>query len=351
MLSTVASKPNHYERLGLEPDAEDDEIARAFAREMSVLRPHSLADMAQIAIAFKTLRDPNRRRAYDASIAPRTEPELEPEPRSEPAQPAIFPREGWPFIASARIDSAELPSIDSVGRGAAPTAAKPFAASPARQRDGGTAPEAAAHPEGATAHRFEWSSVLEEPLRRDDGRAAWRRTAATMGALFLGVAVVGAGLGVYASRGIDPAQAQNVATVTLPKQSPPAASDPLTATFAEQSREPTSVKPRATAKERRVARAPEPLEPARQRAERLPEAPGRPEAAQTSETAFVSAAMPLPNAVVARTIDGIGYSCGEVASTNKVDGTAGVFKVTCVSGNSFKATPVRGRYHFRQWGR
>jgi hypothetical protein len=38
------------------------------------------------------------------------------------------------------------------------------------------------------------------------------------------------------------------------------------------------------------------------------------------------------------------------ASTTAIEGSPGVFKVNCTSGDSYKATPVRGRYHFRRWG-
>jgi hypothetical protein len=65
-----------------------------------------------------------------------------------------------------------------------------------------------------------------------------------------------------------------------------------------------------------------------------------------------AATMPLPRKVIARTIQRIGYSCGEVASTSAVEGEApGVYKVTCASGHSYQARPVNGRYHFRRWGR
>jgi hypothetical protein len=54
--------------------------------------------------------------------------------------------------------------------------------------------------------------------------------------------------------------------------------------------------------------------------------------------------------VIARTIHRIGYSCGDVASATAVDGQApGVYKITCTSGQSYQAKPVRGRYHFRRW--
>ena len=42
----------------------------------------------------------------------------------------------------------------------------------------------------------------------------------------------------------------------------------------------------------------------------------------------VEASMPLPNKVIARTIERIGYSCGEVSSTSAVDGSSGAYNVT-----------------------
>ena len=61
----------------------------------------------------------------------------------------------------------------------------------------------------------------------------------------------------------------------------------------------------------------------------------------------VAASMPLSNATVARTIERIGYRCGSVSSTTAGE-SAGVYNVTCSSGQSFQAKPVRGRYHFRK---
>jgi hypothetical protein len=58
----------------------------------------------------------------------------------------------------------------------------------------------------------------------------------------------------------------------------------------------------------------------------------------------VAAKLPLSDAVVARTIDRIGYDCGAVAST-AAEGTSG-FAVTCTSGQTFHARKVRGRYRF-----
>jgi hypothetical protein len=61
----------------------------------------------------------------------------------------------------------------------------------------------------------------------------------------------------------------------------------------------------------------------------------------------VAANLPLPNRVIARTIERIGYPCGQIASSVPV-GAGGAFTVTCTSGHSYQAAPVRGRYHFRR---
>jgi hypothetical protein len=61
----------------------------------------------------------------------------------------------------------------------------------------------------------------------------------------------------------------------------------------------------------------------------------------------VAASLPLPRAVIARTIGRIGYPCGAVASASAGE-APGVFTVTCTSGHSYRAAPVHGRYHFRR---
>ena len=74
-------------------------------------------------------------------------------------------------------------------------------------------------------------------------------------------------------------------------------------------------------------------------------------AGEPAEPASRTAKLPLPDAVVARTIGRIGYACGQVASTVPMDGKApGTFKVTCTSGDSYRAAPVNGRYRFRRLG-
>jgi hypothetical protein len=68
-----------------------------------------------------------------------------------------------------------------------------------------------------------------------------------------------------------------------------------------------------------------------------------------SEPTTSGAKLPLPDRIVVRTIERIGYPCGSVASTVAMAGEqSGVFKVRCASGHSYRATPVNGLYHFRR---
>lgn len=82
------------------------------------------------------------------------------------------------------------------------------------------------------------------------------------------------------------------------------------------------------------------------------DATGEQRAPEAPAATVTPAKLPLPNAVIARTIGRIGYPCGQVASAATVEGDApGVFTVTCTSGHSYRAAPVRGRYHFRRLAR
>src|SRR5512138_2996162 len=74
MVSAVKSRLNYYEMLGIKPGAASDAIAQAFARATSVFRPHAFGGITELCIAYETLRDPARRRAYDASIGLKPEP-------------------------------------------------------------------------------------------------------------------------------------------------------------------------------------------------------------------------------------------------------------------------------------
>jgi hypothetical protein len=54
----------------------------------------------------------------------------------------------------------------------------------------------------------------------------------------------------------------------------------------------------------------------------------------------------MSKAAIAQTIGRIGYPCGRVASTSHILGN--VFKVTCTSGDSYRAAPINGRYRFKR---
>jgi hypothetical protein len=62
------------------------------------------------------------------------------------------------------------------------------------------------------------------------------------------------------------------------------------------------------------------------------------------------AQLPISNAQAARTIDRIGFSCGEVVSTERVLTDGGtVFRINCSSGQSYRGATQRGRLRFRRW--
>jgi len=337
MVSTVTPKPNHYERLGLAPDAGAEEIARAFATAMSPLMPRSVTDLVEIALAFETLRNPTKRRAYDASIAPVPE-EPQPEAAKDCEAKLMFPREGWPITPSARIGSVELPVIHALPRTARKVQPTPSIA-PSPKVEVQPAPEPRSNYQPDAIDRL---NAVEQ------ASAEWGRPAAMVGALFAGVAVMGAGLGWYASRGIAPAQAEDVLAVPMPGAGAPVAEPPAPPPAATKPIPQHRSRP-AAAPARRATPASEAIPSVEKRADDVPDIPSEQVAALTSQAADAPGTMPLPDAIVARTIRKIGYACAEVASTTAVDSAPGVFKVTCTSGESYKATPVRGRYHFRRW--
>lgn len=65
---------NFYEILGVAPDASTETIRRAFRDRAKACHPDTMAgseaDMVQLNQAYDTLKDPRRRRSYDASLAP-----------------------------------------------------------------------------------------------------------------------------------------------------------------------------------------------------------------------------------------------------------------------------------------
>ena len=398
MDSSVRSRTDHSETLRVARTANGDEIARAFASQMRTarMRPDiGVARLAMLSVAYETLRDPAKRRAYDTSIGIRKEPIAAPL------------RNATPFMGLVTIDrlnrladpvpTAPQPAA-RVARDARvePRVAGFIAASlrqPTTQADPTPEPEPvppAPVSQPAPLRVVQPAAqevVVEPPSTRfdensiEDGRFAIGRTGATLGACVVGVAILSVALALPTPNPDrlpeQPAQAQQALTVALP---PASTADDGGGALTDQALAAANSTPQKRASSS-LAMLPSnaeagPSKPVR--AQQFAETAVSEAAAATSaldgsadqsasvtpavqsadelapDPASVTAAaasMPLANATVARTIQRIGYACGRVTSTSPVDGAAGVFRISCSSGDSYQATPVRGRYHFRRWGR
>jgi hypothetical protein len=334
MVTTVQSRPSHYAMLGLAPGASGEEIAAAFARELK--RPRAFGGIAELSIAYEALRDPIKRRAYDVALG------LAPAPRPG-------------FAMAARRDAAQAMEFVAM-RPVAPPVRDPSPPSAAPVQ----APRPPFRPEPeAKARRAPEAGGGRVELRLADpeaGRLEWARSPMTVGALVAAVVLLG-GLAGWQARS-EPQQPQPAVTAALPPPRPFAAtalpppapvSGPVTAQPRLLSRAPVAGPP--------VKPSPAPPRPsawAEQMAEGIEAGDGQPAqgAAAVAEAAPVAAAaavLPLPKAVIARTIERIGYACGDVASAVE-SGSPGVYTVTCTSGETYQAAPVHGRYRFRRLG-
>jgi len=366
MSSTVTTRPTHYEVLGLEPTATRAEVAAAFTRGMSMLRPRAFGGLAELTVAHAVLSDPDKRRAYDREIglAP------EPEPEAKPALPLHTHGAG-----SASFARAAVPLAAPVERPAIALAPQPeplpVQREPVRTRPIGEALAELARPEPLVA-RPAPAPVVTEPVEpivaghedEDEGGDAravpWKPVVIAGGGVVAAVALIGAWAGWQSRSGV-PEKATVSALLTPPNTdftvSDPAAAAALGSDAVPPAPDgaPRMAAPRRDARRHvsaRAARAPQLAEIERQLAEPAPaEAAATPAAlpaqADVADPVTATAAsMPLSNATIARTIGRIGYPCGSVASTSQILGKA--FTVTCTSGHSYRAAPVRGRYHFRK---
>jgi hypothetical protein len=379
MVSSVRSRPNHYEVLGLSPAASQDEIAGAFAKAMGMFGTRPVALAAQLSAAFETLRNPAKRRAYDNALGLRPPPQLRPWGIAatqrggarfadsawgrSPDQPGPEPRSAAPELPAqppqpAPFAEPRLPEFIAAALREAPNSNPRTTASDVRPQ---LPPELRVDAQPKAFEPLVPPRRVEADSSREDEPIDWRRPALAIGALFLVAGGVGVVAGLSAGGDAQEAQASNDVTVPLPtvKAQPRVAARATAApaAFAE-------VQPMRSRPVRRVAakRTTSTEQPVRLTEEQL--GLGASTENGSSESAFVesatdqaapavpasesvAAAMPLPKRVVARTLDRIGYSCGEVGSIANVEG--GVFKVTCTSGQSYRAAPVGGRYHFRRW--
>jgi hypothetical protein len=353
MVSTVTARPNHYETLGLKPTATREEIERAFALEIN--RPRAFGGLARLGIAYETLRDPAKRRAYDDSLG------LRPEPLPPTARPrevrfsgsAQFLLAGFAASGTTRADDRAPP----------PPLPDPPAA-PLRPPEPVAEPRMA--PVIAAANRAiprPESEPQPERLREaEDGPVKWKRTAVVLGVPVLAVGLVGAWAGSVA--GNDVAEAgppERAVTIALPRAKPQPVIDDSAAP--EWRVVETRPERRSRAVDaRRIRRAPvrERRALSDQQLAELPPLNVGPKASElaggatgpaVAEAPPVAAILPISNAAVARTLRRVGYACGRVVSAAAAEGGApGVYKVTCASGHSYRAAPVRGRYRFSRWG-
>jgi len=359
MDSSLKAPSNHYETLGLTSAATAAEIAQAFTRKMGAFAARPLLAAAELSIAFETLRDPERRRAYDASLRP-------PPPPPPQQQPAYTVRwNSGPFMTAAVAVPPARPAR-AEPRSEAAIEPKPFIASPepvsieAPEISPEHAPQAEERqpqprPEPFVEQRRAIQRAMERgPAAQPESPTGLNRIAIVVGGVVAGVGVLGAVAGWSAGLVEQPQQPEAHVTTPLPRAKPlttVAAAEPAPAWAVAQA--PTQ-RPRRTAAARvgRSSSAPRalPLEELQAGASQSAPDQSGSAVAETSTAAVVPASLSLPNPIIARAIGRIGYPCGEVASTTPVDEGRGVFKVTCTSGHSYQAALVRGRYHFRRWG-
>ena len=341
MDSTVRTRPNHYAVLGIKPTASDEEIAQAFIGKMFSPRPMTQA--ALIGAAYETLRNPAKRRAYDASLG------FRPEPQVVLSKPLVS------FHATARY----LPIAPAISfeQGAAEPA--PVVPRPEPEAVSDEAPEP-----------VDFGAFLEAGRdEREKGAFEWRKPAVIAAGLVAAVGLVGAWAGSIAGNDVEAEQV----TMALPKAKPAGQAPATAAAPAAVAAAPKFDEVRFNAPPRRAERARSRPQPARDRLADVKQAlkqhsyyttigadgtaeiaaadaptPPAPDPAMVAAASSAAASMPLSNGTIARTIHKIGYSCGQVASMTPVDGQAGAFTVTCTSGKSYRAFPVKGRYRFRK---
>jgi curved DNA-binding protein CbpA len=390
MASSVKARPNHYEVLGLSPTASQDEISQAFAKEMGMFGARPVTAAAQIGLAFEVLRDPVKRQAYDSSLG------LTPKPEQRPWTMAEQERGATGFIGWGSTAAADRVTFDDLPRRIAepeprsqaePTPEQRLASIAASlrelaDRDVSKVPpetdirpaperqpraEMQPRPEMRSEAKLDLKPLLTTDRPQKEGLrvaehhpADWRRPAIAVGALVAVAGLAGA-LG-----GISVKNTEDQVTVPLPSPKPqPAITAPAPATVAvaPETQNERPLRPEIQAAQTRRIASPQRLTPAveqqveDQTVENPPveSQPGvaasDPLAPEPQTAQPIPASLPLPNAVIARTIERIGYACGEVSSAVAIEGAApGTFKVTCSSGHTYQAKPVHGRYRFKRWG-
>ncbi|HEX5238166.1 MAG TPA: hypothetical protein VFW39_06865 [Sphingomicrobium sp.] len=366
MGSSVAAKANHYEVLGLTPSANESQIARAFADAMSMFRVRPVAALAEISSAYETLRNPAKRREYDRSIG------IAPPPSPARQWAIAAPAVRWAPLTGARAFAPPPPAAPPAVQAEQPGEPEPASAIAASLREIARPaplgpPVQRKRPQPDAAEPAIPPFLAEPRLDADDEQEErafeWKKPALAVGGFVVAAGLIGTLAGLSVRDNAQSIGGERSVTSALPvaKQhatvSSAAVADSSDVETPTARNEAPAPKPRHAALrhpapawvEHSVPQAEEAATAAETLAEQTAADPLAP-ASAVSAPQPVAASMPLPNALVARTIDRIGYACGKVASADAVDGSPGVFRVTCTSGQSYQASPVHGRYHFRKLG-
>lgn len=373
MDNSVRSRSNHYDTLQVAPSASSDEIVQAFSLQMRTARVRpdiSVARLAQLSVAYETLRDPAKRRAYDASLGLTLKPRIAVSvagttllerlnrvaDAAPSAEPPASPNVASQFQTESRVAAFIAASVREPAKRAEPPQAVP--------------PEPIVAPAPEPPQQFRPTVEVENPWI-DRRRVPLTRTGATVGAGVAGLAVLIIALASPQANpdriAVPAAQPQTAVTVPLPavgstndSKLPETAAPPVQILQTEN--RPDALR-KVDVPVRSVAGADQPIadQPsakpievaavdAPQVASDTEQSPTEDEPATVSaQVGLTSTKLPLPEATIARTIQRIGYGCGRVVSATGVEGEDGVFKVTCSSGDAYRAAPVGGRYHFRRW--
>lgn len=382
MVSTTGLRPTHYETLGIEPDADLAAIEQAFRRKVSAFAPHSFGSVAGASVAYETLKDPAKRRAYDEKIG-LIEPPAPPPvadfwtgrpysmragrvigarplganagaaiaPVLSPPAPVRAVPQPVPFMAAPRADPEPLAVVE-------PAPVMEPEPEPSVEVEAGPIVPVQAEITRPASVSASAAAPTREPISfsfadAETGELDGRRTAMIAGGLVVAVGLAGAWLG-WSAGGTEPGSAAlSEVRQELPTPTPPGGSV-INVSDADRAAPAPQPQRFATFRARPSRTVPAPAEPPAEAAG-IPSSPPD----LTSESATIAeatpsepatasaAALPLSRQTIARTIERIGYSCGSVSAAAPT-GSGGVFTVTCSSGQSFRASPRGGRYRFRK---